>query len=246
MRVFRLSLSGPALAVAAAFAVAAPLALATPAAAATSTALRISAPATAPAGGAITLTGRLVRTGGTIAGRPVIVQRLAGTSWSQVASFTTGTEGLGSVRVTVPSTSRFRMHFRGDSAYAASTSPTVVVSVQTLGDRAVAEGKRHQGKPYSYGAVGPDRFDCSGFTRYVFSRLGKPLPHNSGMQRDAARVVANSARRPGDLIFTVRNGRISHVGLFASGTDMWSPVQTGDHVRLQSFAGRTFTVGRVD
>ena len=115
----------------------------------------------------------------------------------------------------------------------------------TLGQRADAEARRHIGKPYSYGAAGPSTFDCSGFTQYVFKRLGKSLPHNSRMQYDAVRKVARSEKRVGDLIFTRRNGRISHVGIYAGGSDLWSPVQTGDRVRKQSFARRDYLVGRV-
>src|SRR4051812_24996954 len=160
---------------------------------------------------------------------------------------TTRSDGLGHTSVTVGSSARFRAYFRGDSSYDASTSPDVVIdAATTLGERAVAEAKRHQGQAYQYGAAGPTRFDCSGFTRYVYSRLGKSLPHNSGAQHDSTERVANSAKRPGDLIFTYRGGQVTHVGIYASGTEMWSPVKTGDHVRLQSFSGRAYSVGRVD
>ncbi|HVE74402.1 MAG TPA: NlpC/P60 family protein [Mycobacteriales bacterium] len=116
----------------------------------------------------------------------------------------------------------------------------------TLGERAVAEAKRHVGKSYKWGAAGPSRFDCSGFTMYVFARLGKSLPHNSAAQSRAVPRIANSAKRPGDLIFTRRsNGSIGHVGIYAGGTDMWASVQSGDVVRRQSFARRSYSVGRV-
>jgi cell wall-associated NlpC family hydrolase len=116
----------------------------------------------------------------------------------------------------------------------------------TLGERAVAEAKRHLGKPYKWAAAGPDRFDCSGFTLYVFSRLGKSLPHNSTQQARAVRRVPNAQKRLGDLIFTKRSdGTIRHVGIYAGGSDMWAAVQTGDTVRRQSFHGRTYIVGRV-
>ena len=214
--------------------------------AATATSLRISAPSSVASGGTATIHTRLLTSAGPVASRTVLLQRRDPSGWVQVASLTTRSDGLASKALVLRSSTRFRTHFRGDASYAASTSPEVVVTVSsTLGDRAIAEAKRHAGKPYAYGAEGPDRFDCSGFTRYVFSRLGRSLPHNSGAQKDATQPVANSAKRPGDLIFTSRDGRITHVGLYAGGTDMWSPVQSGDHVRLQSFSGRTYSVGRV-
>ncbi|MDT7573654.1 MAG: peptidoglycan DL-endopeptidase CwlO, partial [Actinomycetota bacterium] len=57
--------------------------------------------------------------------------------------------------------------------------------------------------------------------------------------------IPDGQKRPGDLIFTYRGGAIHHVGIYAGGTQMWAAVESGDVVRLQSFAGRTYSVGRV-
>jgi cell wall-associated NlpC family hydrolase len=115
----------------------------------------------------------------------------------------------------------------------------------SLGSRAVAEAQRHHGAPYQYGAAGPSRFDCSGLTMYVFARLGKRLPHNAAGQADATRRIANSSKKPGDLIFTYHGSTIGHVGIYAGGSKMWAAVQSGDVVRLQDFSGRAYRVGRV-
>jgi cell wall-associated NlpC family hydrolase len=213
---------------------------------ATPTELRLSAPASAAPGSSVTFSVRLLTSEGPVSNRTVLLQRQDPSGWVQVGSMTTRSDGLGQKALALSSSARFRAHFRGDTSYDPSTSPEVVVTVQqTLAQRALAEAKRHQGQPYQWGADGPTRFDCSGFTRYVFSRLGRSLPHNSGAQKDATRRVANGEKKPGDLIFTYSGGRITHVGLYAGGTRMWSPVKTGDHVRLQSFSGRTYAVGRV-
>ncbi len=127
----------------------------------------------------------------------------------------------------------------------AVTAAPAEAATATLGQRADSEARRHIGKAYRYGSAGPSTFDCSGFTMYVFSRLGKRLPHNSAAQYDAVRHVGRSDKRVGDLIFTKRSGTIRHVGIYAGGSDIWSPVQSGDHVRKQSFAGRDYVVGRV-
>jgi cell wall-associated NlpC family hydrolase len=147
--------------------------------------------------------------------------------------------------VPVTTTARFRAFYRGDASYAAASSREVVITATTLGDRAVAEAKRHKGATYRYGAAGPDHFDCSGLTMYVYGRLGKKLPHGSSAQSGATQRVANSAKRPGDLIFTYHGSSIGHVGIYAGGSQMWASVQAGDVVRLQSFEGRTYRVGRV-
>lgn len=116
-----------------------------------------------------------------------------------------------------------------------------------LGQRAVAEAQRHAGQSYLYGAAGPTRFDCSGFTRYVFARLGRALPHNAAAQYGQVRHIARNDKQIGDLIFTRRaDGSIGHVGIYAGGSDIWASVQSGDVVRRQSFAGRSYSVGRLD
>jgi cell wall-associated NlpC family hydrolase len=115
----------------------------------------------------------------------------------------------------------------------------------SLAERVLAEARRHAGAPYSYGAAGPHRFDCSGFTMYVFGRVGISLPHSSSAQASVARRIPDADKRPGDLIFTFHGGTIGHVGIYAGGSQMWAAVESGDVVRLQSFAGRSYRVGRV-
>ncbi|MFN2539207.1 MAG: C40 family peptidase, partial [Mycobacteriales bacterium] len=69
-----------------------------------------------------------------------------------------------------------------------------------------------RGDPYHWGAAGPSRFDCSGYTLYVYRHFGKSLPHNSAQQYSVMHHVAKNQKVPGDLLF-FRNssGRISHV-----------------------------------
>lgn len=124
---------------------------------------------------------------------------------------------------------------------------TPAEAATSLGQRAVSEAARHYGAPYKYGAVGPSRFDCSGFTRYVFGRLGRSLPHSSSAQYNAAGVhhISRSQVRPGDLVFTIRSGSIRHVAIYAGNNTMWAATETGDVVRKQSLSGRTLVFARV-
>ena len=112
--------------------------------------------------------------------------------------------------------------------------------------RVVTEASNHRGAPYQYGATGPTRFDCSGFTRYVFSRFGKSLPHSSAAQYSAVHHVAKNEMAPGDLIF-FRNssGRIDHVGIYAGGGKMWHAPHSGTVVKLAAIYSANYVVGRV-
>ncbi len=114
------------------------------------------------------------------------------------------------------------------------------------GDKVVAEAARHKGKPYVYGAAGPSRFDCSGFTLYVFSRFGKRLPHNSTQQYNTVSKVARGAKRVGDLVFMrSSSGRITHVGIYAGSGRWWVAPKSGDVVKLQTLYSSNYSVGRV-
>lgn len=57
------------------------------------------------------------------------------------------------------------------------------------------------GKPYVFSSSGPDNFDCSGFTYYVFKQTGVTIPRSSEQQSKSGVVVDISNLIPGDLVF---------------------------------------------
>lgn len=76
-----------------------------------------------------------------------------------------------------------------------------------------------KGTRYRLGASGPNRFDCSGFTKYVFSKFGFDLEHSSRNQFKEGDAVKKTALKPGDLVFF--SGRrasknVDHVGIVVS------------------------------
>ena len=110
----------------------------------------------------------------------------------------------------------------------------------------INEAAHHRGQPYVWGAAGPTRFDCSGFTKYVFSRFGRTLPHNSSQQYSVVHHIAKYRMAVGDLLF-FRNssGRISHVAIYAGNGKMWHSPHSGDVVRLASIYSSNYVVGRI-
>jgi cell wall-associated NlpC family hydrolase len=97
---------------------------------------------------------------------------------------------------------------------------------------AVAFAKAQVGKPYQWGAAGPDAYDCSGLTMAAWAHAGVSLPHSSAAQYDATRRVSAGELQPGDLIF--RYSPISHVSMYIGGGMQVSATHTGDYVRIQS------------
>ncbi|MCR2807838.1 C40 family peptidase [Paenibacillus soyae] len=74
------------------------------------------------------------------------------------------------------------------------------------------------GTRYSYGGTSTKGFDCSGFTGYVFDKMGIDLPRRSVDQASEGTKVAKADLKPGDLVFFdtsgSNNGGISHVGIY--------------------------------
>ena len=95
------------------------------------------------------------------------------------------------------------------------------------------------GKPYRWGAVGPNSFDCSGFTMYVWQKAGVHLPHNSGAQRGATKAVPLDKMRPGDLIFSS-----GHVGMYIGGGKMIHSPRSGKNVEIAPIHSRAYGAGR--
>jgi cell wall-associated NlpC family hydrolase len=57
------------------------------------------------------------------------------------------------------------------------------------------------GRPYVWGATGPDRFDCSGLVQWAYAQAGVPLHRTTYQQIHDGVPVAPAQVRPGDLVF---------------------------------------------
>lgn len=68
-------------------------------------------------------------------------------------------------------------------------------------ERAVQAALSRLGRPYVWGATGPDRFDCSGLVKWSYAQAGMPLPRTTYDQINAGVPVARADIRPGDLVF---------------------------------------------
>jgi cell wall-associated NlpC family hydrolase len=105
----------------------------------------------------------------------------------------------------------------------------VVVQSQNKGAIVVAEAKKHLGKPYVYGATGPDSFDCSGFTQYVYKQaVGIDITRTTYTQVNQGVAVSTSQLQPGDLVFTSAD----HVQIYIGNGQVIHSPQPGDVVKI--------------
>lgn len=93
---------------------------------------------------------------------------------------------------------------------------TTVVSGK--GSTVVETAKKYIGSKYVYGASGPNSFDCSGFTSYVFRLHGVNLNRTAKGQYSNGTAVARNNLQPGDLVmFGPSVSGINHVGIYIGG-----------------------------
>ena len=82
-------------------------------------------------------------------------------------------------------------------------------------------GYTQLGKPYVFGANGPNAWDCSSFTQYAFRQIGISIPRTASAQSGVGVYVDKGNLKAGDLVFfqTYKAGP-SHVGIYLGGGKM--------------------------
>jgi cell wall-associated NlpC family hydrolase len=97
--------------------------------------------------------------------------------------------------------------------------------------KAIAFAKAQLGKPYVWGATGPDSYDCSGLTQAAWGAAGVSLPRTTYDQINVGTRVAVSDVQPGDLIFY--NSDIDHVAMYIGNGEIIQAPHTGAVVDIQ-------------
>ncbi|WP_156627581.1 glycoside hydrolase [Clostridium tertium] len=91
------------------------------------------------------------------------------------------------------------------------------------------------GTPYVYGATGPNAFDCSGFTSYVYRHAaGVEITRTTWSQYSQGTPVSYGELQPGDLVFTYG---VDHVGIYVGGGQYIHAPQPGDSVKVSPVQG---------
>ena len=118
---------------------------------------------------------------------------------------------------------------------------TLTNNTSKLGEKIVKVAKKELGKPYVWGATGPNSFDCSGLCKYVYAKCGINLKHrvSRDMASDSQGKVTNTAS-VGDLVFfgsTISS--IHHVGIYIGDGQYIHAPKTGDVVKISKLSDRS-------
>jgi cell wall-associated NlpC family hydrolase len=105
--------------------------------------------------------------------------------------------------------------------------------------QAIAYAEAQIGKPYAWGGIGPDAYDCSGLIYMAYASAGVTIPRTSQAQWAGLRHIARGHQRPGDLVFFPgADGTWSapgHVGLVLSAHRMVEAYAVGYPVRISHY-----------
>ena len=152
------------------------------------------------------------------------------TSIVQAASPTTAVEkavtaDTGTATDTAPAASRSGLVLAGDDLTAGAAA-----------EAALAFALEQLGKPYVWGAEGPDTFDCSGLTMRAYEAAGYQLPRTAAEQALVGTPVDVANLLPGDLLFYATDpsdlSTVHHVVMYAGAGMIVQAPHQGDVVRV--------------
>ena len=148
----------------------------------------------------------------------------------------------------------FKLDHNGSVGYASSDYITLcqdetgrrsdeTVAVSSLGQEIVAYAKQYLGVPYVWGGNGPNCFDCSGFTTYVYAHFGYSINRTASAQLKNGVSVARSELQAGDLVF-FHNGKSSsaatHVGIYIGDGDFIHASSNSYTVEISSLYAKNY------
>ncbi len=127
------------------------------------------------------------------------------------------------------SSSNSNSNSNSNSSSSSDSSSSSGITTSGSAQAIVNEAYKHLGKAYVWGAKGPDNFDCSGFTSYVYKTVtGIWIGGDTYSQIGSGREVSYSELQPGDLVFP----HAGHVGIYIGNGQMIHAPQTGDVVKV--------------
>lgn len=92
------------------------------------------------------------------------------------------------------------------------------------------------GKPYVWGATGPNTFDCSGLVQYVYGQNGIQLPRTAAEQAKVGQSVPIGSQQPGDLVFSNWEGgrAVTHVAVYVGNGEVIEAPEPGKNVEVSA------------
>ncbi len=188
------------------------------------------------------------RTGVGLRNQTVRLQYRANAAWHLYAKAKTNSSGMANFPIHPSKSLSLRSLYGGSAKYRQANSKQITINVtrSSKGAAILAEAKKHTGALYLYAAAGPSRFDCSGFTMYVYRKsVGKNLPHKANSQQGYGTAVSKSKAQVGDLIIFRTGSYGYHAAIYAGGGYMYDSPHTGARVGKHKIFSSNYVVRRL-
>ena len=144
----------------------------------------------------------------------------------------------------------------GNNGVYCGGSVVTEVSNNAVVNKAIAIAKQQIGKPYVWGATGPNSFDCSGFMYYIMKEAGVPGGRKTaiGYYKESTEIPRDQIQ-PGDFVFWhdltgSKHSPVYHIGVYMGNDEVIDSSTDHKGVGLRKFSSlqdsskRRFTVGR--
>jgi peptidoglycan DL-endopeptidase CwlO len=127
-------------------------------------------------------------------------------------------------------------------SYTTVANTTALSSPAAMRKAAMTTALAKLGKPYRWGAMGPNAFDCSGLVKWSFAQSGRSLPRTSRAMASVGTPVRKADLQPGDLVFFYQP--ISHVGIYIGNGKIVHASRSGQPVKISDMSRMRFTTAR--
>ena len=199
-------------------------------------------------GSQVRVTTKLIdpKTGKVVTSGRVRLQAYRNGGWQNWSSTPVGRNGYATLYGRPYVNGSFRTVYLGNGSYNTAYAKAIYVRVRHSGDQVLSEAKRHVGALYKFAAAGPSRFDCSGYTQYVYKKsVGRYLPHNADAQQRYGSGVSKGNKQVGDLIIFRSGSYGYHAAIYAGNGYMYDSPHTGARVAKRKIWDNNYVVRRL-
>ncbi|XVU28028.1 C40 family peptidase [Actinoplanes sp. CA-054009] len=198
----------------------------------------------------ITVTYRNPANGAAVTSGTARLQAHRNGKWVTWAARNLNAKGTAGFTAVPKVTGYFRVTYTGNAVFAGHVGGRIKVTVvrpsSSRAAKILAEARKHVGKLYLYGAAGPHRFDCSGYTMYVYRKaIGVKLPHKANLQQRYGRAVSKGAKKPGDLLITRSGSYGYHAAIYAGNGYMYDSPHSGSRIAKRKIFSPNYVVRRL-
>ncbi len=133
--------------------------------------------------------------------------------------------------------SRVTPHFPAPAYHASKETSVIKNQIES-------KAKSFLGTKYVWGATGPSKFDCSGFTQWVYRDSGITIPRVSKDQAKVGSYVQYANLKRGDMVFfdtkKHREGIVTHVGIYLGNNNFIHASSAAKKVVIYNFEDKPY------